>query len=110
MLTSGGASSAHDQFTGKIYGGSSSLSKSSALPTSSGDGAGLGAGNPGGSSSYKHTYDGSKSSSGSGAGYSYSMPNNQYIGTYMGVSYMGGGQLCGVGWDGVWALMWGGGQ
>lgn len=88
MLTSGGASMAHDQLTSKMYGASSSLSKSSALPTTSGGAdAGLGGGAAGGSSSsFKHNYDGSKSSSGSG-GYNYSMPGNQgYIGTYMGVS------------------------
>ena len=68
--------------------GSSSLSKSNTLPTSSTQEAGLGAGPAGSSTSYKqHAYDGSKSTSASG-GYNYSaIPGNQgYIGTYMGVS------------------------
>ena len=81
---------AHDQLSSKMYGTVSSLSKSSALPTTTGGGAdtGLGGGatGAGSSSSFKHSYD-SKSSSGSG-GYNYGVPSNQgYIGTYMGVSH-----------------------
>ena len=79
---------AHDQLSSKMYPGSSSLSKTSALPTTTGGSeVGIGGGATGGSSSsFKHNYDGSKSSSGSGA-YNYSVPGNQgYIGTYMGVS------------------------
>lgn len=67
-----------------MYGASSSLAKSNALPTTSSQDSALGGGAGGSSASYKHNYEGSKSSSGSG-GYSYSVPGNIY-GTYMGVS------------------------